>query len=367
MKFAENKRNSNFELLRIFMMFFIILNHLFVHGFSKYAGLSDLEWFFVNSFKWLGMIGNYAFMLLTGYFSVSVDKINLSSIFKLHKKYFFYSVLIGTLFFIFKFPTVANNNFELENLYKENGFTLISNPLTGIEYIRSFFPVIFGINWYASSFLIFMLFIPFLNKCLKNCTKKEHLLLMGITIFIGSILQLVPKQQAFFPNAIFQFFMLYFIGAYIKLYGSYFCKFKKTNIIFAFLGICSIIFIQLLFLLAYRKNFISYNLLLKFSEKISTSFLTIAIAFFCFLFFEQLKKRTNKLINLIGKSTFGIYLIHDNCYFSIFLMNKILKINNGGGISIFKLLMDAALIFCTCSLIDIFVSVLLEKLILKRK
>ena len=70
MKFAENKRNSNFELLRIFMMFFIILNHLFVHGFSKYAGLSDLEWFFVNSFKWLGMIGNYAFMLLTGYFSV---------------------------------------------------------------------------------------------------------------------------------------------------------------------------------------------------------------------------------------------------------------------------------------------------------
>lgn len=88
MKFAENKRNSNFELLRICMMFFIILNHLFVHGFSKYAGLSDLEWFFVNSFKWLGMIGNYAFMLLTGYFSVS---------FKLHKKYFFYSVLMDAV------------------------------------------------------------------------------------------------------------------------------------------------------------------------------------------------------------------------------------------------------------------------------
>lgn len=97
MKFAENKRNSNFELLRICMMFFIILNHLLVHGFSKYAGLSDLEWFFVNSFKWLGMIGNYAFMLLTGYFSVSINKISLSSIFKLHKKYFFYSVLMDAV------------------------------------------------------------------------------------------------------------------------------------------------------------------------------------------------------------------------------------------------------------------------------
>lgn len=104
MKFAENKRNSNFELLRIFMMFFIILNHLFVHGFSKYEGLSDLEWFFVNSFKWLGMIGNYAFMLLTGYFSVSIDKINLFSIFKLHKKYFFYICTYGCCFdFLYMF------------------------------------------------------------------------------------------------------------------------------------------------------------------------------------------------------------------------------------------------------------------------
>lgn len=43
------------------------------------------------------MIGNYAFMLLTGYFSVSIDKISLSSIFKLHKKYFFYSVLMDAV------------------------------------------------------------------------------------------------------------------------------------------------------------------------------------------------------------------------------------------------------------------------------
>lgn len=367
MNCIENKRNSNFELLRIIMMFLIIFNHLITHGFYKTENISEFDWYLINSFRWLGMIGNYTFMLLTGYFSISIENIKFSSIRKIHKKYLFYSVIIATVFFIFNLSTIPNNDYDLVAVYKENGFVNVARPLSIFEYIKSFFPAVFGINWYASSFLIFMFFIPFFNKCLKNCSKKEHLFFVVVLVFLGSFLQIIPKQQAFFPNAIFQFFMMYAIGAYIKLYGSYFYKFKNLNLLFAFLALLFIFVFQIVFFVVYKKNLIPYQILLKLSEKISTSFLTLIASVFLFLWFEQKKQFYSEKINRIGKSTFGIYLIHDNCYFSIFLMNKILKISIGGGVCIVDLFTKGVLVFLCCSVIDIFVSFVLEKKLFYKK
>lgn len=77
------KRESNFELLRIFAMFMIITHHYVVHGILSLEGKIDYSvWrmgaFFNKIFSSVlwpgGGIGVALFFMITGYFSVDKEK-----------------------------------------------------------------------------------------------------------------------------------------------------------------------------------------------------------------------------------------------------------------------------------------------------
>lgn len=106
----EKNRQSNYELLRIFAMILIIWNHLCMHGIwlSKDVPISFNVIISKGLCIWPGILGDYLFILLSGYF-VSSSKFSWKKVFKLWLQVFFISATIGVIFFIFKIRTVSAN------------------------------------------------------------------------------------------------------------------------------------------------------------------------------------------------------------------------------------------------------------------
>lgn len=327
-------------------MLFIIFHYMFTHGYYRndLLKLNDDAWFWINSFTWLGMIGNYIFILITGYYIhfMTLNKSKMTAK-KNYLKLFCYSVIIGFIFFLCKFPFVSNNA-NITNVYKDVGFNETARVFDKIDLLKSFFPFILNTNWFASSYIIFLFFIPYINRLSKALTNKEHLILCIILVLLGSIFQSIPMQAAFSPNAIFQFFMMFFLGSYI--YKNQEKITIRNVIIFILLG-------QFLILKFGHDYNVSIDVLLKISRKISTSFLTVVISVCIFLICLRMKPFKNKLVNMFGKSTFGIYLIHDNAFLSIFMWNCIFKINENQEIFSLKNFLIPFMVFIIASSVDI--------------
>lgn len=156
---VKKMRNSSIELLRIVSILMIITAHFGVHGVFHVLEESDkgmdlltadsLNWqiCFTQTIGWLGGLGNVLFILITGYYMIGRD-VNYRKIFLLIITLFFYSWSIG----VFAFGIVG-----------------IAYDL--IDVIKNLFPLYFGNNWFVSCYIIFSLFLPFINKFLNALSR----------------------------------------------------------------------------------------------------------------------------------------------------------------------------------------------------
>ncbi len=66
----KKERQSNFELMRIFAMFLIVMHHLCQHGlwFAPDALATTNYYVAKILFCWTGQLGNLLFILASGYF-----------------------------------------------------------------------------------------------------------------------------------------------------------------------------------------------------------------------------------------------------------------------------------------------------------
>lgn len=111
----NKNRNSNFELMRIFAMFLIVFFHACPEGtwFKTSA-----NFYFISSFRnWTGMLGNWLFILISGYF-VSISSFSWKKIFKLWFQVFSISAAIGLILYFAKIPVIGYDN----ELYQDLGF-----------------------------------------------------------------------------------------------------------------------------------------------------------------------------------------------------------------------------------------------------
>lgn len=70
----------------------------------------------------------------------------------------------------------------------------------------------------------------------------------------------------------------------------------------------------------------------------------------------------NKIINILGNATLGIYLLHTSNFISVVLYNKCFNINVAyyGSLFIIYSVICIIGIFCICALIDIFYNFFIE-------
>ncbi len=296
----ENKRQSNFELLRIFAMLMIISHHFVVHGFFEYDVFSvTLPKIYLRCMNIGGKVGVNIFVFISGYFLIESKKVKISKLCKLWGQIFFYSVVIYLIF---------------------------NREFVGYEYFSSLFPVTSGEWWFASSYLMLYLLHPYLNKLLCSLEQEQYRRLLILCVCCLILLPtffylLVPdcNDTVWEKNVLLWMMFIYSVGGYIRM----FCGQKLTHDKckhYVALALITTVFTWLIVIL--------YDIIGVYINEMglnSTKWYTIQklpiflLSLFWFLAFCTMKIRYHRVINILGSATFGVYLIHDNYDVKIFL------------------------------------------------
>ena len=277
------ERQSNFELLRLIAMFFIVLSHIAVLGRGT---VIDRDSFtplsiFIHFSAGLGQVGNNLFILLTGYFLVK-GRWKSRKIVTLILQTLFYSWGFFLIFYFGKFYTFTRE-----------------------EMIANLFPILFKTNWFISCYLCFIFFSPFLNLLLRKINRKQHLFLCLFCFFLWSILYIWKTET--YLNDFAGFIEVYLIGAYFGLSPVPFKK--KASVAMGSLALPLLLaFYALLVYLGTK-----YDFFLRkaddFTRFYSVSSILVSVSIF--LWAREWKVQS-KVINALASSVFGVYLIHYN-------------------------------------------------------
>lgn len=281
-------RNSSIELFRIVTMLCVIAHHYVVNsGITEAITRENVLAFpsmFSLLFGWGGKTGINCFVLITGYFMCQ-SQISVKKYLKLILEVEFYTLVI---YLIFLFS--GYEEFSLKEL------------------IRALIPV-YGLGTgFSSSYLIFYLFIPYLNLLIKSMNRTQHLRLVGICLLTGTMLQTFLKVSAAFTY-VGWFIVLYFTASYIRLYPRKYFGERKLW------GMALLIFL----LLSWGSVMAGAWIYARWGKGVyyyfvsdSNKLLAVATAVSAFLFFINLRLRYHPIINNIAASVFGVLMIHAN-------------------------------------------------------
>ena len=292
-------RQSNFELMRIISMFFIVLWHVILNG-NLLSNTVDVTNFTFYLIMFIIVFHVNSFLLLTGYFQVD-SKFKLSKLISLLFQLVFYNLIINI------------------TLYK---FGLVE--YTNVEFIKSILFYNTSSYWFISCYIILYCLSPFLNKLIHSLDKLEFKKNIIVLLLFFSVLPIVTNKLFLYHNGlgIIQFIIMYFLGAYIKKTEIDKRLFKNFNIIqkrillLIMFSLC-VIFNLSLFYLQKQMNGLNSNILVDISSGINlflfnySNPIIIIQSIAVFVFFSTLNIK-NKLINYISSLTLGVYLLHDN-------------------------------------------------------
>ncbi|MBQ9514070.1 MAG: acyltransferase [Clostridia bacterium] len=334
------ERNSNLELYRIIVMILIVAHHYIVNsGLLKVMNQNPLlgKSIFLYLFGAWGKTGINCFVLITGYF-MCTKHITSKKFFKLFFEVEFYNIIFYAIF--------------LCTGYARFSITDLVNAIIPFYSVDKNF---------SGCFLIFYLFIPFLNVIINNITKTQHILLICLILFVFVIIDTLPKSSITF-NYVSWFICLYCISSYVRLYpNKIFDKTKMWGLISLLLFILSCLSI-ILFL--YYGVKINNNVYYYYLVSDSNRPLAVCLAFASFLFFKNIKMQNSKFINTVSVSTFGVLLIHANSD----TMRRWLWVDTLKNVEMFSTnyivvhaLVSVLAVFIICSFIDIIRSKTIEK------
>ena len=281
----NKERSANVELLRIVAMFLIVLSHFATHGrFIFVDNQITTNYLFVNLIKMGGKIGVNIFLLISGYFLVK-SNFKLSKAIKLYLQILSYSVILSIIMLLCKKMTLSYENI--------------------INYL---FPLSHGVWWFATTYFIMYLLVPYLNKLLNSLSKEEYKKLIITTTILFSIIPTI-FVSAYVSNLTW-FIALYCLGGYIQLHG---LKIENMSSIRILLMSLTIVLVNFGGFVLIKIGLIN-NVLDEFSPTTFYDMYRIpilVISLLLFLYFKKIKVSHATLVNTIASTTFGIYLIHD--------------------------------------------------------
>lgn len=243
-------------------------------------GINDA---FLQLFGWGGKTGINCFVLITGYFMCS-SNITTRKFIKLLAEVEFYAV---TIYAVFVFT----------------GYEVFSVK----ELVKTVFPITEIESNFTSCFLVFYLFIPFLNILIHHLSERQHLYLMALCVIVCTILPSIMVRVRM--SYVAWFCVLFFIASYIRLYPKTWFESKRLwgwlTLANLLLSWTSVVAISLL-----GKKFGVENQYFFVAD--SNKVLALSTAICAFMLFKNLKIKKSRLINTISASTFGVLLIHAN-------------------------------------------------------
>ncbi len=292
-----SKRLSNFEALRILAMFMVLV----LHYLDKGRILTPLaEPFTVNSYvayflESLAIVAVNVYVLITGYFMCE-SSMKVSRLLQ---------ILCQVMWYVLLIPVVLALLGQVD-----------VTAFTTYDWLKLFFPVHMKHYWFVTSYVILMLFVPFLNPAIKHMSRMQHLtataLLVLYQMFPKSVLPVVFTDDDAGYGPIW-LICLYLIAAYIRKYGiPFFSSFKKSLLCYlaGAVGIWGSILVmrQVYFAIdafGERMDFaLHYN-------HVFCLFASVAL-FYAFVHWKPRENGVSRCIVKAAPYTFGVYLLHEH-------------------------------------------------------
>ena len=284
----RKKRDSNLELFRIITMLLIVAHHYVVN-----SGLTDADGpiyadpisgrsLFLLLFGAWGKIGINCFVMITGYFMCK-SQITARKFAVLVGEWLFYRYVFYLIFII--------SGYEQFSL---------------ITFVKTVIPIYHINTNFVGCFVIFWLFIPFLNILINHMNEKQHIRLLLLSGFLYIVLGTIHTVTM---NYVSWFIVLYFISSYFRLYPKKCFSNVKLWGILALISvlISAISVVCCAWLGAKLERTAAY-----FFVTDSNTFWAVAVGVCSFMFFKNVNIKYNKFINTVAASTFGVLLIHAN-------------------------------------------------------
>lgn len=337
----KKHRDSNLELFRILTMLLIVAHHyvfnsgLTAPGSPLFENPTSADSLFLLLFGAWGKIGINCFVMITGYFMCQ-SEITATKFVKLLFEVMFYQIVIGGIFLI-----TGYQNF------------------TWFAFFELFIPIKRITVDFKYCFLVFYLFIPFLNILIKNLTEKKHIYLL-LLCFLTYILFGTIKGGPFvvIMNYVSWFSVLYIIASYIRLYPKRWFSNNKICVtglmITVLLSTLSVVFCS--FIGEKIDKFVPLYFVTD-----SNALLAVLVGIFAFLFFKNIKLKYNKVINIAAASTFGVLLIHANSnIMRQWLWKDMLDCEGHYGSTLYAIVCTIG-VFGVCTIIDFVIKNTVEK------
>lgn len=274
----KGTRLSNIELLRIIAMFFVLMVHANFWAIGSPStedivstpGTAGTR-FLLEALS-IGCVD--IFILISGWFGIRVSKIG------------FLKFIYQCLFFLIGIYVFC---------------VAIGHSTISIEGFRGCF-LLLPINWFIKSYLLLYILSPILNAFCESATKKLFLhVLLGFFAF-QTIYGLTNSANFFEQGySTMSFIGLYLLARYIKLHSPNWSNLHRRTYLLGYLLIS--ISVVLVSMICNQISWLLYSYI---------SPTTIISSVCLLLFFTKLKVDYNKIINLLGASSFAVFLLHSN-------------------------------------------------------
>lgn len=308
-------RDSGIELLKIFAIFVIVINHTvqsltneaynipnngFVIDISR--ATTNIQCILLQIFRHFGVLGNSVFFICSAWFLLKSKNWN-------KKKWLFMVIEIWVVSIVIFIITYI---------------ILHGNISIGII-ISSLFPTTFGNNWYMTCYLLFYPIHPILNSIVNMMNQRQLFRSTLVMVFLYVFMNFINCSW-FFSSAIILWITIYFAIAYMQKYLMSFVDNIRENIILFIIGVIGFIGIILITDICGLYYQVLSDKVMRWVNNCNPFLLAMSIAMFNIARNIHFK---NRFINYISKLSLLIYIIHENIilrtYFRPAMWNYVYK------------------------------------------
>lgn len=281
----KKARNTNIEVLRLFAIFIVVINHYSLLGGFEFENPLETNAIIVQFLHFGGKLGVDLFIFISGYYMSSSKKVGVNHIVKFIFEVTFYSIIFAVIGYIYSTLTL-----------KGIATMLIPIPFSQWPFITCYFMLMCLAFW--------------TNKFMHTMSEKQHLALI---VFLGITWCVVPTFiKADFAMSTFTWYMyIYIFAGYVR---RVFDKIKYSAKTWLLIGSGSIAFILISEVVF---EWVGVHFIPFVGDKaehfrsINSIFILVATVALV-IGTLKLKPRSNKFVQTIASTTLGIFMIHDN-------------------------------------------------------
>lgn len=340
------------ELLRIVSIFMIIVFHCVLKsGFSFQPGFS-MNKLIIKCFWMLGEMGVNLFILISGYYMVN-SQFKWKKLILLLAEVQFYTWV--TIWLGIKLGIYALS--DLKSIF------------------LAFFPVTLDLYWFITAYILVYILSPFFNLLIHTMDKKTYRKFLAVVLCLYSAIPTIfgiffnSTEGLLYYNRMIWLAIMYFVGAYIRLYVEVEGEKRKENSkkYVGWVLLAAAVMVSSILLIDHFNNFFAMLGTIEPAYFWSPNTLPmVLLSIGVFGLFRGLSIPYQPVINKLASTTLGIYLLHDGVLVP-WLWNGVFHCAEyqDSPYLVFHILLAATVIFTVGALVDLLRQIL-EKYTLDR-